>query len=169
MLICQKFTYISNPKTGSSSVFNALKDSCYAVEAGPRHIPPHQIAWNSPRQFVANVRHPADRLVSAWAYTSRQKTSFQDWLRGEPYLFGGADIKRTSQGYWVPEGVKTVLRFENLADDWAALLERFGLPFVNLPHDRPSVRPDWRHVVTEDDMTIIRDRFLYDFQTWGYA
>lgn len=166
MIIGREFTYISNPKTGSTSVYLALSEAGFGEVAGPRHIPPHQIYWNTPRHFVVNVRHPEDRLISAWAYLDRGRTGFSDWLRGGPAWFGGVDIKRTSQAYWAKPEVQSILRFETLADDWATLLEQMNLPFIALPHHQKSERPDV--MLTSEDKAIIRDRFAYDFEQWGY-
>lgn len=169
MLFASDFTYISNPKTASTSVHDTLMKAGYGIPANQRHIPPHQIHWDSKRVFVTNVRHPADRLVSVWAYTAKNAgVQFDKWLRGRPHIFGGVDIKRTSQHYWAQDEVAIILRFERLEEDWAALLERFSLPFVPLSHERKSDHPHYADVLTEDDWRIIKDRFAYDFEQWGY-
>lgn len=168
MFFADAFTVIANPRTGSTSVYNTLANAGYGLPLGQRHVPPHYLPAQPTRSFVCTVRHPAHRLVSAWAYFDRTKEPFSEWLRGMPQWFGSIDIKRTSQAYWCSEKIEIVMRFETLEQDWRNLLERFSLPFTPLLKERSSKHPHYSEVVSKDDMVLIEDRFHYDFERWNY-
>lgn len=169
MLVGPNFTFVSNPKTGSTSIGTTLRGLVPSLWQGDDHTPMGACQPLPARLYIATVRNPFDRMVSAHAFNARSGQTFSDWLQGPPWLMGGVDVKRCSQAYWATPQINYLMRFESLCDDWGALLKRLGLPDVELQHLRQSERPHYRDVIGNKDRKIIEDRFCYDLAQWGWA
>ena len=118
-----------------------------------------------PRKYVIGVvRHPVDRLVSAWR-RKHYSTEFGAWLRGEQMYVSGVDFLRCPQRTWLYH-CDRVLHFESLADEWEQLAEDMGWPSVALPHENTAVSDPPR--LLAEDVALIHDRFSHDFSSYGY-
>ncbi|MCB2135638.1 MAG: sulfotransferase family 2 domain-containing protein [Rhodobacteraceae bacterium] len=132
--------------------------------------------WDSWHSFSV-VRNPYDRAISEFEYLRQTKDhrrhnralrqSFLDFLRTEPR-------HRAVQTYLLTDGsgkllVKELARFETLADDVNAILQRQGLP-AQLDNQRrnTSEKKDRGHYLTDEAVKLINIRNADDFALLGY-
>jgi hypothetical protein len=62
--------------------------------------------------------------------------------------------------------VDVVLRYERLEADFAALVERLGLPPTSLPHRNPSAAV--KEPLTAQDRRLLAERYARDLDAFGY-
>jgi len=172
MVIGDEWVLVENPKTGSSSMRQALL-AMGADYAASKHTPltDPQIAPARRLRFVV-VRNPYDRMVSAWKHNvklARPDEPFEDWLLGPAWEAGvGLDIKRVPQTVWAWK-CNVILRFENIDAEWARMLNAIGLPHRPLPRVNVGDRPPYQEVYTPRTRQIVEDRFGADLDRWGYS
>jgi len=136
----------------------------------------------------AVVRHPFDRVRSAWHFLRSQTESHRYWThdaRERAYIFQFGDtfddfvrnmpdrlprdfrnaVHFVCQAYWLMVtsntlGVEHVLRFENLAEDWQRFARKYGLPEV-LPEVNGT--PGEKPLLTQETREILTRRYADDF------
>lgn len=65
--------------------------------------------------------------------------------------------------------VDFVGRFENVDEDYAAVLERLGLPPSPLPHKNAHWHRHYGNCYTDEFRDVVRDRFRDDIDRFGYG
>lgn len=145
--------FVHIPKTGGQSIEAALGiPNC------------HETAAHIPRPRFAFVRHPADRLVSAWAY-ARQKGNLvrtdmtADALR--EFLASG-HLVSMPQAHWLDAPVDFLGRFETLERDFSRVSDR------KLPHLNAGERGPWPGHFNPETWALTRDFYRVDFERFGY-
>jgi len=145
--------FVHIPKTGGSSIEKAL------------NIPPiHQFASKTARPRFTIVRHPLDRLISAWAF-GRLRGSVLDEELNEQTLakFLNLDnVMVVRQTTWIDAEMDFIGRFETLEQDFAKISD---LP---LPHMNASPRKDWQTYFTPETRDYATNFYLADFKAFGY-
>lgn len=134
----------------------------------------------------AFVRHPLDRLVSAWAgrdpdlHACARAQGIE--LRGLPFArfvdaTAGLDHPHlATQASFIVDAAGTLEvgflgRFERLSDDFAALCARLGMPGAErpaLPHAHRSRHAAFRDLYDLRSRTIAVRRYRADFERFGY-
>lgn len=132
------------------------------------------------------VRNPWDRMVSLYFFRRRSdKTgirssgiAFPDWIRevfrrknpryrddGRSFLSQTKYLTDESGGLLVDY----VGRFERLREDVRGVAERAGIGGVELPHLRPTDRPDYRKVYDDASRDLVGEHFAEDIDRFGYS
>lgn len=177
MFLGDRFVFVENPKTASTSIQNALRAAELGLTIGNKHDNYNRYHEQkyARRYRAVTVRNPWDRMVSGWFHNigSARKTEkpyddFATWLTGEAWQIApGFDFKRTPQCFWTWK-TNVLLRFETLEED----ISRFGALIgadLTLPHDNATRdRLPYQHYYTEKTKRIIEDRFWPDIQKYGY-
>lgn len=170
MVIGDNFVFVHNPKTGGSSVRNALLPFGVTDKQHAGIFPPR--GYNSKTFRIVTVRNPWDRMVSGYEYSQRnkdEKEPFEEWLRGgDPWSIGPFDFKRTPQCYWA-WACNYVLRFEHLSSDFANVCNDMNID-AELPHvNKSQRREDYREYYTSDKLIeVVEDRFKPDIIRFDY-
>jgi hypothetical protein len=187
-----RFIFVAVPKTGSSSVEEALQTvrspttdqfnrhaTCLKLE---RDLP--KAVWENYFKF-AFVRDPYDRMLSWYFY--RQREQLRDPSHPRHHLYTGdwtfaefierfaddelmlkqVDFIAPHQGGLL---VDYVGRYERLQPDFELVCDRLGLPLVELPRVRASARPEGGTAAlwTGKSRGIVNDYFREDFEFFGY-
>ena len=118
------------------------------------------------------VRHPLDRLVSL--YHNQYERRYRG--KGSRFEKFARDVFQGVLGrdrHWLPQTFITdqfnldfIGRFENLAEDWKVIQDRFG--FNDLPVRNSSTHKPWREYY---DDALLNDAVSYyqkDFEEFGY-
>lgn len=111
------------------------------------------------------------REATRWAIVrqARAASGFSEWIR-HPEVMRTIGLRPQTDFLCDREGrllVTEVLKMESLAEGWASVCSRLGLPDVPLPHRNASgsvPRPE----VTDADRRWIAARAARDYQTFGY-
>ena len=145
--------FVHIPKTGGSSIEKAL------------NIPPiHQFASQTERPRFTIVRHPLDRLISAWEFSRFRGTVMDEELNEQALrkFLNLDNVMVVRQTTWVDGEMDFIGRFETLEQDFAKISD---LP---LPHMCATERKDWRAYFTPETLAYATAFYLSDFKTFGY-
>ena len=151
-----------------------------------RKVPPE--VWHGYYKFSV-ARNPWDRVVSLFAWEARNKAALKPAKRfyhrfGVRFnefaetkkLFRGfvAGDWTTNDQFYLMDGelcVDFVIRYENLASDFAEVCRRIGLPPMALPHLKTGLR-EAEHAYTdyydEASRAIVARRHESDIRLFGY-
>ncbi|MGB0257534.1 MAG: sulfotransferase family protein [Coraliomargarita sp.] len=153
-----------------------------------KHV--HEIREVCPKHFVFTfVRHPVARIQSCYTnrlldaanakdkdrfsiYGITRDTSFEDFVKiicDVPDKFADRHFK--SQHTLTHDGDQSVCdfigKFENLAEGWAQLQERFDLPA--LPHKNKSHKREKSDTaLSQEGKQLLAKRYARDFEVFGY-
>ena len=162
MIQTPKFLFVENPRTASTVISQMLMDYCDVSPIVPRHgnLRDNIFEGNDPTELEINtvvvVRNPVDRMVSLWQM-DHNELSFREWMmRGLP------EWQFVPQSYYA-EGVTTVLKYENLEEEWNALMKDVGYN-LSLPEHTPTKHPS----ITKTDKDLVYKKFQEDFEAFGY-
>ena len=64
--------------------------------------------------------------------------------------------------------VERIARFENLAEEFARLMDLVGLPQVRLPHLKKTARRDYREYYDDETAAVTAERYRRDIELFGY-
>ena len=187
-----KFIFVAVPKTGSSSMEEALAPyqsslsdqfnrhaTCLKLQ---RDLPPE--IWENCFKF-AFVRDPYDRMLSWYFYRKRDQLKdpayqrhhlytgnisfdeFVDTFTEKELMFKQVDFIAPHSGGLL---VDRVGRFENLQEDFSSICEQLDIPHIQLPTIRSSKKPgsDLRDLWTSKSRGIVNEYFREDFEFFGY-
>jgi len=151
-----------------------------------RKVPPE--IWNDYFKFSI-IRNPWDRVVSLFAWEARNRPAPKAARRfyhrlGLPFDEFGETKKlfrtfvqgdwTTNDRFYLIDGelcVDFVIRYERLAEDFAELCARVGLPRIPLPHLKAGLRRAERGYTDYYDETskaIVSERHRQDIRLFGY-
>jgi len=122
------------------------------------------------------VRNPWDRFVSGWKYLAATRNrSLLDVLQNLPAKQTGHDYRHLTrrqmdilfdaEGRLVPD---YVLRFENLAADYARLCSLIGKSDSTLPHLNATAHLPYAQYFDEPSRELFHQRFRKDIDFLGY-
>jgi hypothetical protein len=122
------------------------------------------------------VRNPWDRFVSGWQYlTATRNRPLLDVLRDLPAEKTGHDYRHLTRpqldilidtdGRFVPD---FVLRFENLAADYAKLCALIGKTDCSLPHLNETAHRPYAEYFDEPARELFYQQFRKDIEFLGY-
>jgi Sulfotransferase family len=127
------------------------------------------------------VRHPYSHFLSVYLYFKKHNaTNAKDF---RTYAAQQKDTGYSSLADWGFKGLydricdprgKVIVdfmgRFENMAQDWAYVAHKIGLPDLKLSHINQTVGEDMRleDYYTETERQIVQDLYRRDFENLGY-
>jgi hypothetical protein len=123
--------------------------------------------WDAYFTFAVE-RNPWDLVASSWRYSSRRPgfaVPFADYVRSPRLtkLAGNERIYRV-QGQ---VAVDVVYRYEELPAAMREVGDRLGLE-LDLPHAKGSAGPHYRELYSPADADVVRRRFAWTIDTFGY-
>lgn len=132
---------------------------------------------------VYTTRNPYDKVVSWFWHVMPEKTAsrltesfddtlqlFSDWLQMRPTLPADLDIYRASSGVFPAE----TIRFEHLDEDLRAFVTKMGatIDLSKMPRWKSGARGHkdrpYQDYYNHDTQNIVRKRFKFDFEHFGY-
>jgi hypothetical protein len=166
--------FIHIPKTAGNSIKSAmgLPVSKHKGVSG----------YSAPKMFFTSTRNPYDRAVSIFYFLTRnknyKKTINDFWVEivSTGLFFHLLTFKKQmdflrddiTKGGISPR-IKTVLRYETLADDWAAFAAKHNLPPLehkNRSHQRPAI--PWQDELSDESIARIGELYADDFEHLNY-
>lgn len=150
------------------------------------HLPLSVIQRRLPRDVFgamlkfAVVRNPWDRMVSLYHRQLRRSInrmhkrsdpgSFADYIRWEASRIGTKPGVTQLDMITIDKKIGTdrILRFENLSEDWATLMEHLGIQAV-LPHRNRTDHQDWRKYYGDEEAALVAIHWAGDIKAFGYT
>jgi hypothetical protein len=188
--------YVHIPKTGGTSVENALRNRVLVRNGGSEHVTLSEyegamepIRYREYLKFSV-VRNPWDRVLSTFAWLSqggngsaganrkaqevgRDFTAFcRRVLRdGEYSELLAPNV--LGQAEWLKDssgtlGVDFIAKLETIAEDYARLREVLGLRKRTLPHTRRSQHGGAPEIYTRETAEIVLQRYRPDVEAFDY-
>lgn len=178
--------FIHIPKTGGTSIRRGVWGSQYV---GPMYgeIPAE---WDGLWRF-AFVRHPLERLMSAWDMACRKQVygppvaqtieaflavvmdddiphDYKSPMRTEGERIRHHTIPQTHP-FNCLEAADFVGRFEHFQRDYTVVAKRMGITSRDLPHMYPATQPrQWSDVLSGECLQHCVDYYRRDFEQLGY-
>jgi hypothetical protein len=123
-------------------------------------------------EIATVVRHPLDRLVSAYYTRGLGKESDAPRFWRMPFEEFVESVSTCADVHVRPQ-VDLVrptffVRYENLADGWRQLCEWLGVAFAPLRHTHPSIGRESRDYFTPHTRALAEAYYEADFATFGY-
>lgn len=180
VILCRGLALSLIPKAASTSVALAVQNSARssAVRVHRDHVP--QSAF-----VAAFLRHPAARLVSAWAgIVLRQDQTTHAWSRLKRLGYYGnmsfeefaartcrcvrRDKHLVPQVQFLPQRISFVGRVENMKADWTRLQARFRW-LSDLDTLNQSEHDDWSIYYSEPLLNRVLQFYAADYARWQAA
>jgi hypothetical protein len=118
------------------------------------------------------VRNPWDRIVSFY-FTPTQNTTTWDrrkFRKTISKVLSVADYLRLDKGDKDPFGnVDSIIRFENLADDFRAVCAALSISPTILPQYNRSSREHYSKYYDDELRELVRARFAAEIERFGYT
>ena len=181
MLISHKYKFITIdiPKTGTTSINNALSRfmqendfNCSMLrKMGMRHGTYEECISKFPNYknyfSFAFVRNPWDMMLSFYffkrniaRYKIDKNTSFKNFLES-PILNQRSYIKGFSRNSFVG-------RFENLQNDFDIVCDKIGILRQQLPHKNKSNHKHYTEYYDDETRKIVAEKYAKDIEHFGY-
>ena len=124
----------------------------------------HETARYIERPRFAFVRHPFDRLVSAWTYAAKKGTLAQEPITAEGLrkFFDSGHIVVLPMSFYLDAEVDFLGRFERMDEDWKHISD------VPLPHVNKGERGPWQQHLNEEMQDMAARYYAEDFARFGY-
>ena len=140
-----KIAFVRNPKTGSSSIREALPKTVFTDAHRPLR------KYEQGYTTIVFVRNPWERLFSWWRHQNYCKTeTFKDYVMRraltERYKHGRwmTDLVIANQWEWVRDSFRGhadhIGRFEHMAEDFEHICLILGIDAAPLGHRNKSIR-----------------------------
>lgn len=186
--------FIHIPKTAGISVRSALSRYCYLdfMHDNPSAIISKigEHYWEKAVKFSV-VRHPCDRLSSlyhwimqleptdlSYAGTSYQRQVFSRYSSFEDMVLNVESERMVTSlflpiSYWLTSAdhrsvCDFILRYENLAEEWAGFAKNFGLPEVLPRLNTSPPRRAWQELFTKPMLCRMRGLYGECATRYGY-
>jgi len=180
-----KYVFVSNPKTGTHSLYKLLKEHFNGVQVEGRYHENDVPEKNKDYFTFSTCRHPFSRAVSAFHVLTRDDgykdlflpkiggddfLSFVKWLvkhDSETELVGRGMAVLTLQSTWLkPVRIDKLVRIEQANDDFASL------PFVKEPVTVPTLlarkHETWDEIKCKKSDKLLRNWLAKDFEFLPY-
>jgi len=198
----RELIHIHIPKNAGMSIWEVVD-----LPSGVPQDVTHRVAYGWRRYLGAErydaaysfavVRHPLDRLLSAWSYlrnaqpcrcrredrlvtpeAQQAREWVQQWSTFEQFVLEVPESALEERTHFGPQWhylydpflrlmVTRLLRFEHLAEDWKELCEEIGVD-VELPSVNTSTHPPWQESYTQPMLDRAGDLYRRDFRLLPY-
>ena len=172
-----RHVFIHVPKTGGT----AMEREPWV--GGNGHATAAQLVPQAPDYFAWGfVRHPCDRLLSAYSAACQHGGPYLDVARAGSFESFVSRLEELSPGFphsWPQTHflcdlsgrilVDFVGAFENLQNDWRILCARVGVPCAPLPRLCTTEHPPWEQVITRPLRKMIQRHYAADFEVFCYG
>ena len=186
--------FVHIAKTGGSSITYALapylRKGPHRLEGKGWQIPYHATGHmheplsrslaklgTKPDRFFTVVRNPFSRVVSCFLNRPADLRSLGTLLefldaRKRDAMARRDHLSRPACWYLDRDVDLTVLRFENLENDFREFMTTLGPPFdsLSLPHVLNRNHPPYQQVLADDAVSVllIKEIYAQDFERFGY-
>lgn len=180
-----KFILILPPKTASTTLVSALMDFVdiskiiYQPERGTfdflengssgdrKHakLITYSSEYINTYKLYGVVRNPYERMVSWWLWHSsfsQENKSFLDFLK-----FSSQWMKISYYKYFGNRKIG-ILRYENLASDFACFCDEVGIARQQLPHVNKTNHKHYTEYYDEETREIVAQKYAQDIEYFGY-
>lgn len=174
----KNFIFIAVPKTGSSSIEQALYK--YSNEPFKQGLTKHTIFSDVPGVLNEKYykfcffRNPWDRFVSMFHYHQRQKSKFlsrdyenvefDDWLK-KSVIGGLGGLFRKQTDFIMRKGRPlpdiAVYKFEEMEDSWKHICKKLDID-IELPHINITKHKHYSEYYTDETEHLVR---IFDYGT----
>jgi hypothetical protein len=193
----KRFLFVHIPKTGGNSIQSVLQryseDELVCARPGQDGVerfglrnPKYKLKKHSPlaeyrdslggEQFArlykfACVRNPWERMVSYYFTPGQRKRwdrkAFEKMVSES---LSAADYLRLNLGEADPfRNVDRILRFENLAEEFASICAHLDIPPAPLPNYNKSEREHYSTYYDDELRELVRTRFAEEIARFGYT
>ena len=147
----KKVTFIAHPRTASQATGIVLKKFGFELIGG-HHLFESALCLET---TFATIRNPFDLMVS-WYYQEMYKVGYEEpfdkWLRRR--LYNPNEYMKL--GLFPGQGLCTdILHFENLQEEFDQLMEKVGLPQIEIPQKNVSDKREGRNFVDYYTLELI--------------
>ena len=190
-----RFLFIHVPKTGGNSVQDRLakysEDSIVTPEAHQDGVERFEVAnkdsrlkkhssldeyrevfgWRLLRYFrFSTIRNPFDRVASFYFSPHRgvsefDPAAFEELIGEVPPLEIYVAASGLARRLLKPQ---SLMKFEQLGDDFAKVCAQLGLPHEELPVRNKSKRPPYQDLYSSKTREMVEDRFAYELRLGNY-
>jgi len=163
----KKLIFLSQPKTGSTSIAHAILNQLKGFPCGTHHSTPEQNNFDTTGwKTVTVVRNHFDVLVSWWHYNKQTNLPLHEFI--DQFLETSGHVKRKGRYYYLyhiyPELADEVIRYENLQEEFNRIVgEDIPLPQLNT-----SEHKDYRVYYKPRVIQKVRDLFKPELSKYGY-
>lgn len=180
--ICNKnkFLFIHIPKTGGTSIANAV-----GINGVTRHLTHRELLNRCSSQSeiknylsFAFVRNPWDRFLSLYFYLKKADNTELIDFKYFCKLFAN-DFYISNRQVWsrhyMPQSdyiettdIKFIGRYENFQDDFNDVCDKIGIPQQKLPHRKKSKHKHYTEYYDEETKQIVAEKYEKDIGYFGY-
>lgn len=181
--------FIHIPKTGGTSILSHIYKYFKINDFSVRHYLASEYdetIWSSAYSFCV-VRNPFDRLVSHWKYhTTATDSKLFSNLGIENYrnftlteYFNIVESHNDIVNNWrsmkefmdppYKKKIDTILRFEQLQEDWIKRIPLAKIIGENLPHVKKSNHLHYAQYYTPELISRVSDFYKDDLEAFGYS
>jgi len=184
-----KFVTIDVPKTGTTSINNALCSFMntndvtigLSVDMGMRHSTYKECITKFPNCknyfSFAFVRNPWERLLSFYCFKKQKKIkvkidnnlSFKQYLKSSYFLSSFKD--GACNQYLYLEGFNAfsfIGRFENIQNDFNIVCDKIGIPRQKLSHENKTKHKHYTEYYDDETKQIVAEKYARDIEYFGY-
>jgi hypothetical protein len=119
------------------------------------------------------VRHPLDRLISAYHTRGLGKAEDAPRFWDMPFDQFVEDVAGCADVHVLPQSTLVrpafFVRYESLATGWRLLCDWLGVPYLPLRHTHPSIGRVARDYFTPRTRVLAEAYYARDFEAFGYA
>lgn len=193
-----KFIFVQIPKTGCTSVANALAEYCINTSRLKNHFTYSEYLNNKTKREKVNkdyfsfafVRNPFDRLVSQFKYSgmavwgkvgpTNLDFTFQHYVKyivAQNLRFSNhrynSKLKKTGDEDWsqlqfVGDDVGFIGKFETLQEDFNTICDKIGIPQKQVPHLNKTKHKHYTEYYDDETRQIVADKYAKDIKYFGY-
>jgi hypothetical protein len=154
----KRIVFIAHPRTASSATAHVLMGMDFEQVKG-HHV--FEYEWFTGWDIFCTVRNPYDVMVSWFCNQPREKP-FSLWL---PQFLDECQYLRGARMFFGQASSSHVIRYENLQEEFDAVMDMVGLPHATIPHRNVSKREGRQYAGYYNFRTagMVVNRFREDF------